>query len=231
MILKSLFNDVFQIFYPNICQICAAPMPANRRYICASCYKGLLPFDQKYYPLLIQRMDNKQFEKIYIAFQFTEMFKNMIHLLKYSGYQNIATLFASSLSPLITGTYDCITSVPLHPQKERERGFNQSTLIAGELGKILDIPFRQCLSRTRYTRSQTKLNRKARKENMQNAFELISDVNNQKILLLDDVITTGATLNACAGTLNAGKCKRVDAVTLSTPVDILQEKLEMSRHH
>jgi len=229
MILKQFSRDILQIFFPNICQLCGCPLPHNRYYVCQSCYKALLPFNSDYYQILIERMGKIQFDDIFITFQFTEEFKNIIHLLKYSGYQNIATLFAESLIPLVTKKYDFITSVPLHPQKERERGFNQSTLIARKLGEYLDIPFQKTLLRQRYTPSQTKLNRLERKMNMQNAFMLTADVRNQKLLLVDDVLTTGATLNACASVLNAGKCKGVDGIALSTPIDILQEKLEESR--
>ncbi len=226
--IQNAWRDIVQIIFPNICQLCNAPLPAGRHYICDLCYNGLETFQAEYYPILIERMEDIKFDEIIIAFQFTEIFKKIIHLLKYGGYQDIATLFARSLLPLIRSDYDFITSVPLHPQKERERGFNQSTLIAKQLAKYLEIPFNESLTRVRYTKSQTKLNRERRKQNMRNAFRLSSSVEGKKLLIVDDVITTGATLNSCAGVLRDGKCERVDIIALSTPVDILQEKLEQT---
>lgn len=225
---QKVWQDIVQIVFPNICQLCNAPLPAQRHYICDPCYNSLEAFQAEYYPILIARMEDIKFDKIIIAFQFTEIFKKIIHLLKYGGYQDIATLFAHSLLPLVQTKYDIITSVPLHPQKERERGFNQSTLIAKHLAMNLEIPFDECLTRIRYTKSQTKLNREQRKQNMKKAFSLSRSVEGKKLLIVDDVVTTGATLNSCAGVLKEGKCKRVDIMALSTPVDILQEKLEQA---
>ena len=124
------------------------------------------------------------------------------------------------------GKIDMVTPVPLHAKRFRERGFNQSFLLIrnwGKMAKLNDwtLPFltieRHALLRNRYTSSQTGLKKEDRKKNIQGAFSLSDerDVRGKQILLVDDVYTTGATVNECARVLLKAGARRVDVLTLA----------------
>jgi len=118
---------------------------------------------------------------------------------------------------------DLLAFVPLHPTKERERGFNQSELIARQLSLLSGIELSSGLIlRQKYTKSQTKLGRKERSENISGAFFTNDSLIGKSVLIVDDVITTGATLNECAKILKQAGCRKVDVIALATPTDILQ---------
>lgn len=113
---------------------------------------------------------------------------------------------------------DILIPVPLYPSREIKRGYNQAALLARALGRELNLPVAiQALSRKRNTVSQTQLGRQARRENVQGAFHYTSEHSLAKkhVTLIDDVATTGATLNACAEVLLAHGVHSVNAFTLA----------------
>jgi competence protein ComFC len=111
-----------------------------------------------------------------------------------------------------------LVPVPLHPRKERERGYNQSALIAESIaGRFEGVRLEALLERVIDTRSQTQFNRQERYRNLRNAFSLVKKRAidpSQRYIIVDDVFTTGSTLNACAATLRKAGAKRVDVLTL-----------------
>ena len=111
-----------------------------------------------------------------------------------------------------------LVPVPLHPTKERERGFNQSLMIAKSLNEATAAKdLQKLLVRTIYTQTQTQLSRAARQQNMKNAFALASDavvIPNQTYILIDDVFTTGSTLNSCAAVLLEAGATQIKVATL-----------------
>jgi len=113
--------------------------------------------------------------------------------------------------------YDWITEVPLHPTRLRERGFNQATLLARALSRDHGVPHRPLLNRWRQTREQAGLTERGRRENTSNAFSARStgSIPGRRILLVDDVLTTGATADACASSLLAEGARRVDVLVLA----------------
>jgi ComF family protein len=114
---------------------------------------------------------------------------------------------------------DAIVPVPLYPARARERGFNQAELVARELARWLGRPVESgWLARIKDTLSQTGLTPVQRVENVRGAFEARAKLDRQRILLLDDVCTTGATLNACARALRRGGAASVQAVTVARVV-------------
>lgn len=122
-------------------------------------------------------------------------------------------------NPEITSS-DFIIPVPLHKKKLKERGFNQSAVFAREVSKYLHIPCKEnCLLRKKYTQTQTKLDAEERQTNVSNAFGIHNgkEINNCKILLVDDLITTGATMNECAKILLAAGAKSIFALSIAHP--------------
>lgn len=148
--------------------------------------------------------------------------RSIIHVLKYqSGFYVMEDLKAMiAKAPHYKEYFDgaILVPVPLHPTKERERGFNQSLVIAKSLNEATGaIGLQNLLVRTIYTQTQTRLSRAARHQNVKNAFALASDavvIPNQTYILVDDVITTGSTLNACAAVLREAGANQVKVATL-----------------
>ena len=116
-------------------------------------------------------------------------------------------------------SYDALVPVPLHPARKRERGYNQSTVIARELGRAGSLPVREdLLRRVRRTGSQTRLGGRKRAANLDGAFQAVgktSDARGLRLLLVDDVCTTGSTLAHCRDALLAAGAARVDALVLA----------------
>ncbi len=110
-----------------------------------------------------------------------------------------------------------LVPVPLHADKARERGFNQSQKLAQMLAKTCDVEVKELLIRTKFTQSQTRLDRKARHQNVKNAFALAPDAHvipDQQYILIDDVFTTGSTLNACASVLRQAGAHQIKVATI-----------------
>ena len=114
---------------------------------------------------------------------------------------------------------DCITAVPLHHIKKRERGYNQAMWITKGFAKEVGIPMDpNIIKRNTHTISQTILDREERLQNMENAFVTSRPLKGLKIGIIDDVLTTGATMSACAKALKNNGAVHVTAVTLATPI-------------
>lgn len=112
---------------------------------------------------------------------------------------------------------DALVPVPLHPLRERERGYNQSALLAAAIAKRSGINILHALRRQRPTTTQTQFDRRQRMRNLRDAFALRQnvDVSNKNLLLVDDVLTTGSTVNECARTLMDAGARHVDALTIA----------------
>jgi ComF family protein len=147
----------------------------------------------------------------------------VVHGIKYDGLVPLASMMGKILSSRIEETLgasiiDVVVPVPLHWMRRRERGFNQSKLIADYLGTRVNLPVQAgALRRVKRTRDQTGLNAQARIDNMKGAFRIgnASDIEGRRVLLVDDVITTGATLNEAAGVLRRGGCRNVFAAVIA----------------
>ena len=226
---KKIFKSIIDLIFPPWCISCGDILPVKRFIICANCYSklDLISGDQK--NVFVKRIEIKHFDHIYIKFHFSELFQKLMHFFKYEGFLEIADYFSNSILESIEHKYDVITCVPLHISKKRERGFNQSEILSSKVCNLMGIEQVIALERNRYTTSQTKLSRQKRKENMSDAFNIITDVENKSVLIIDDVITTGSTLNECARVLKKAGAKRVDVLAMATPIDILQKKLESNR--
>jgi ComF family protein len=109
---------------------------------------------------------------------------------------------------------EIIVPVPMSEKDVKKRGFNQAELLAYEVGKRLDIPVLPALVKVKETSAQKELSGRERAENLEKAFEVIyPQIKDRKILLIDDIFTTGATANECAKTLLKAKCKEVSVLT------------------
>jgi len=177
----------FRYVQPPVCGMCGRPLSGSD--LCNNCSRHPLEIDG-----------------IRAATYFEGSIRQTIHHFKYKGTQVLAPYLgkliaqAWSSAPLPAST---IVPVPLHPQRLRRRGYNQSALLARELSKHIDLPVvENCLMRVRPTRPQVGLGAAERKLNVQDAFQCTDQrLESTSVVLIDDVCTTGATLEACARAL------------------------------
>lgn len=168
------------------CLVCALPTPSGE--VCGHCLK-----------------DPPLFARTTVAFSYSFPLDKLVQAMKYGEQLALAKAFAEKLALRIdqSDLPDCIIPMPLHPAKLRERGFNQSLLLAATLARKLDIELLAgACQRVRDTLPQSALPWKERKNNVRNAFRCDMDMAGKRVALVDDVLTTGASLNALAEAVN-----------------------------
>ena len=220
---RSYFADFVGLLFPQLCPACGESLMANERVICTGCQYSL-PLTN--FHLQADNIVARQFwgkvnvQAAYALYYFTKGGKvqNLVHHLKYKGMQQIGHEMGSIAGAQLVKndvfySADVIIPVPLHKKRLKQRGYNQSTCFAEGLAQKLNaVVDDTSLIRARATETQTKKGRFTRFENMQEVFTVIDPekLKNQHILLVDDIITTGSTLEACAVEL-----LRIEGVKLS----------------
>jgi ComF family protein len=143
-------------------------------------------------------------ERTIAVSEFDDLGREAVHTLKYHGRFAIAGMMGRLMASAAREEVDCqlVTHVPLHPSRRRERGYDQSSKLAASAAQALKLAHRSnLLRRTRKTRQQVSLDREERISNVRGAFQATQSLNQESILLVDDVSTTGATLSAAASAL------------------------------
>lgn len=145
--------------------------------------------------------------------------KGVIRAFKFASLPTLAEPLSDEMCRLLVAQgltgYDCVAPVPLHRKREYERGYNQSLLLAQSIAEQLKLPVYTDLRRTRSTRQQAMLSSSERRKNLQNAFACKTPVPGPRVLLVDDVLTTGSTAASCAQALREGGARQVDACTIA----------------
>lgn len=223
--------------FPNACQLCGHRRATRADgYVCPQCWSGLrfiqppacrrcgLPFAGA----ITQEFECANCRDVPLAFEFARaavvaegVALEVIHRYKYQRAlwfePFLGDLLRRAAGPgLVPGEWQGIVPVPLHPVREREREFNQAERLAGFLGREFGLPLlAQLVKRTEATRTQTRLSREERADNVRRAFSPITgrDLSGQSFLVVDDVLTTGATTNAVAQVLRDLGAKRVGVLT------------------
>jgi len=211
-LLSSLGKSILSLLFPPYCLVCNSLLEANERLICESCWHDLPEINEDR-DLLIEiqsKFANEvYFSKVIAIWEFSPTVQTAIHHLKYRNFRLLANrmgiVIAERLNLLNLSIDDTILiPVPLHKTRIRERGYNQSALLCHAIASETGFFYHDhILKRIRYTQSQTKLNVSERLKNVQNAFKVVfpPKIQNKIVILVDDVITTGATANECAGEL------------------------------
>jgi len=179
-----------------LCPACSADLPRQAAAVCPQC--GIeTPLGERCGACL---KSPPAFTRTIAPFRYEFPIDRMVQALKYSHRLPLSKWFGNSLSGQIAaGDHDLLLPLPLHPSRLRDRGFNQSAEIARAIHSRLGIPMHvDCLARIRATPPQTALPLKERAKNVRGAFECSADLTGKRILLVDDVMTTGATLRECA---------------------------------
>ncbi|MGE6352565.1 ComF family protein [Flavobacterium sp. NPDC079362] len=209
-----MFNYLINLFFPKVCAGCHTILITNETVLCTSCRHEM--------PLTQYHLDpkNEAVKKFYgkiaiehasalLYFNKKGIVQELIHNLKYKGHEEIGTVLGNwsveDLKEIVLEIpFDIVIPVPLHPKKFRKRGYNQVTTFGKALAKGLNIDYNAAvLYRKKYSKTQSKKNLAGRSDNIENIFDVISteENRNKHFLIVDDVLTTGATLEACSRAL------------------------------
>lgn len=228
MVLKSTLSCLAELFFPRICVVCHERLMSQEQFVCLNCQLKI-PRTNFHF-----RKDNTMEQLFYgrvqieratafLEFQKGSDYQKILHQLKYKGLsklgEHMGVLFGEELkgSEFIE-PIDLICPVPLHPKKERKRGYNQSYHFALGLGYSLNIPISNTiLKRVVHTKTQTQKSRFERWQNVEGIFDLQNPepIEGKHILLVDDVVTTGSTFEACVSTIHKVSSTKVSLLTLA----------------
>jgi len=231
LFLKEVKHSIIHLFYPRLCEGCSKPLLKEEEVLCISC--SLQIPETGYHDMEENETALRFAGRIpyinatsYAYFTNDGLLQHLVHGLKYrnkkeTGYY-LGRRFAASLQKTHwASTIDIIIPVPLHKAKKAKRGYNQSMLIGEGMSEILHIPVSEhILLRVRDTESQTHKTRAERVSNMADAF-IINEkarLKGKHILLCDDVLTTGATLEACALALMKEESIKISIATIGIAV-------------
>ncbi|MBZ0201460.1 MAG: ComF family protein [Ignavibacteria bacterium] len=220
---QAIINEFINFVLPNSCLVCGASIDASERFICKNCSGKLEPYNQthpwqdEYKALGI--IDNSLSA---YWFRADKELQPLLHAMKYQKMRSVGRMLGRDLGKLIaaknTTPFDLVIPVPLHKAKFRDRTYNQSDFIAEGINDIIRAKvITGAIKRTRFTPSQTKLDKAARKENVSDAFAVnpkhAGEIKGKHIIVVDDVITTGATILECCGAVKQAGAGKVWAVS------------------
>jgi ComF family protein len=209
-----VFNSLLNLFFPKVCAGCRKLLLATENVLCTNCRHEM--------PLTQYHLDSKneavkkfygkieiEYASAFLYFNKKGIVQELIHNLKYKGQEEIGTIlgnwYVEDLKELKLETpFDIIIPVPLHKRKFKERGYNQVTTFGKTLAQGLEIAYDDTvLYRKKYSKTQSKKNLLGRSENIENIFDVhsLEKHQNKHLLIIDDVLTTGATLEACSRAL------------------------------
>lgn len=229
---NSLVSPLRSLVFPPICPACGDHVDGSREWCCPECLSGIRRvhrgdelFKEAFSCLsaggLIQDLETGWY------FEKEGVLRTLIHGLKYRGMSWIGEALGRELGMVLRGSSppqpSVLLPVPLHPSKQRERGYNQSAAIARGIASVTGREVdERMLRRVRWTPSQTTLNVEDRRENVRGAFAIrggrMNEVSGKRFTLVDDILTTGATLRSCAETLRAAGASGIHCCTLALPL-------------
>jgi len=236
---STIGKGLLNLVYPLECQICRVPLgPFKESSLCDKC-KGkirlnLAPFCIKCGRSLINSTKDNNccrecshrsyyFQRSWAAANYEGVLKEAIHSFKFGAHLRLLPIFTElvinfAMRYIDIDTFDVVVPVPLHKTKLREREFNQAQLLAKDFSDKKSLPINSWgLKKIRNTKPQTEFNKDKRRSNIKNAFKVTdsSCFKDKKILLMDDVFTTGSTLNECAKMLTESGAKSVECLVVA----------------
>ncbi len=226
----KILSDVFDLIFPKTCFSCDETIQES--VLCKTCFDYLKEFDPPICTVCgIQIKESEcenceendfAFDKAFSVFEYNKVMRNLIHSFKYEEFIIISKFFASEIfnrNTFLNSLNDEveIIPVPLHKVKKRERGFNQAEIFANDLSQLCKLKVNpHLIQRQRFTKTQTKLNKIERTKNINQAFFLEkSQKLKEEYLIVDDVFTTGSTVNEMSKLLKENGVKNVSVLTIS----------------
>lgn len=205
----SLLSPLVHLFYPHCCELCGTDLHQTDELLCLRCLQALPATHFYRYPgNPVARIFNGRvvIQQATAAYYYSQSsgIQQLIHQFKYRQRSDIATWLGKQIGYQLQDSswisdIDLLAPVPLFPRKEKLRGYNQATLLANGIAQVIPLPvYPATLSRQQYTATQTKKGRTDRWQNVAAAFKTSGNLTTgSHVLLIDDVITTGATTEAC----------------------------------
>ena len=242
--IRVISDGFLNLFYPESCFICSSPVARRQDCgLCDECWRKVLslriegaccPSCSAPLPNFAEGSESLCLDCVRqpppysgarsFGYYSTEL-RQAIHELKFQGRRTLVQLLAPLLADVFFESwqredFDFLTDVPLHPSRRRERGFNQAELLCRALAQIIGLPKFESMRRTASTRSQVGLSDAQRLENVRNVFNCahIDRVAGKRILLVDDVMTTGATVASAAQTLIDAGAKKISILTVARAI-------------
>jgi ComF family protein len=223
-IVQQTVKHLLDFVYPPQCLACHSRIDVARDYLCPQCWQSLIPAE----PASLYLGEQNPLLYSIALYDLDSISQALIHAFKYREIKSLARPLGEALavSSPVMQTLEALVAVPLHKIRFRERGYNQAELLARELAAILDIPvLKRALIRTRYTSPQARMNREQRQKNVAGVFRVIDaeSVTDKRIGLVDDVYTTGQTMNSCGRELRhagAGSVIGLSILRVSDTIDI-----------
>lgn len=206
-----------------VCRNCLrAPQPLEAEFFCVSCrtpFVNSFPLDAEGRCALC-RAGLRGFDAAYCFGSYEGTLRELIHLYKYAGIETLARPLADLLVSALPleERFDVVIPVPLHWRKKWQRGFNQAELLARAIGRRRGAPVLRALARARFTQTQAGLSNTDRRKNVAQAFRCrraVETLRGKRVLLIDDVMTTGATAAACARALKQAGADKVVLATVA----------------
>lgn len=226
---KFFFDKIFNMFFPSKCGFCNN-ITENGNYICSKCEKFKYNEDREHCILcgkkiyLVREICKEcrerrvYYEKLIYYSEYKDVLKDRIISYKFNDKPYFYHFFSELMLPKVLEEHvDLITSVPISKKRMKERGYNQSELIAKKLAKLTDKPYIKVLVKKHETKRQSELSKQERAINIKNSFEVVNngDIKGKEILLVDDVFTTGATVNECSRILKGSGAKSVKVAVIA----------------
>ena len=216
---------LLDFLYPPQCLLCnAGEHTSETPHLCATCLKALraepVPPPVDLAAALARHGLPCFVDETLAAWEYSERMQTLVQAMKYEGKRSLAGLLAAGMATRLAaasgGSHPegVMVAVPMHARRRRERGYNQSTLLAGQLSKTWGVPKSNHLCRVRDTLQQAKLSAAERRVNVDRAFAVTRPEAflNKNVLVIDDVVTTGSTVNACAEALKAAGALQVRVI-------------------
>ena len=228
------FKDFLSLFYPEVCIICGEGLAEGEEFVCTACLYKLPKTDYHHHPgnalyrVFYGRAEIKA-AAAYCYYAKGGMVQDLVHEVKYNGKKELGAClgkwYGAELKNVSTfSELDWIIPVPLHPKKLKRRGYNQSASFAEGLSQTMNVPvLPNGLMRLKDTETQTNKSRFSRWENVKDVFapENKEQLLNKHVLLVDDIITTGATMEACIHALNTAPVASVSVASIGYVTDEL----------
>lgn len=227
--ITELADDLLSLVYPQQCLGCGDTLVRGEDIICLSCRYHLPETgfhkdpENTVFRLFWGRAKVEHATSLFFFAKGTRI-QHLMHQLKYRGHPEVGVLLGQYYGHQLKdcppyNSVDCIVPVPLHPRKQHKRGYNQSAKFAQGLADTMNVPaWHGAMVRTSYTDTQTKKSRIERVDNVERVFDVAwtNKLTGKHVLLVDDVVTTGATLEACANILLELPGTRVSLATIAT---------------
>jgi ComF family protein len=233
---EKVFRGLFELVFPDDCRVCAQPLhEISRIPVCRRCLNDCSPLIAEFYcvscrtPFLnrfpldddgrcaLCRLGLNGFDAVYSYGSYEGSLRRLIHLFKYGGVQPLAGVFGKFLALALPReeSFDLIIPMPLHWTRRWQRRYNQAALLAREISKRWNVPVKSVARRRRATAPQAGLTHAKRRDNVAGAFSVKQKLDGLHVLLVDDVLTTGASASACARALKRAGADRVTVLALA----------------